>query len=120
MVDPDLDPGEDANRWRYDAHIDPALQFDTKRAAVESLIDEALASGDQEVMRRALEDLKRMSAPYLNWAGKAERTAFDVDTVSLHVHERIDPSTILAAVRHRMKTTDTSGLKQGGLCGCGP
>ena len=115
MVDPDLDPGEDANRWRYDAHIDPALQFDMSRGAIESLIDEALASGDQEVMRRALEDLKRMSAPYLNWAGKAERTAFDVDTVSLHVHERIDPATILTAVRRRMKATDTSSLKQGGL-----
>ena len=37
--------------------------------------------------------------PQLVWAGKAERTSFDVPTVSLHVHERIDPKTIIAAVR---------------------
>ncbi len=37
--------------------------------------------------------------PALHWAGKAERTSFEVDTVSLHVHERIDPLSILAAVR---------------------
>ncbi len=33
--------------------------------------------------------------PALQWAGKAERTSFDVQTVSLHVHERIDPRTII-------------------------
>jgi len=33
------------------------------------------------------------------WAGKTERTSFDVPTVSLHVHERINPKAIIAAVR---------------------
>ncbi|MCI0722751.1 MAG: site-specific DNA-methyltransferase, partial [Acidobacteria bacterium] len=28
--------------------------------------------------------------PTLQWAGKAERTSFEIPTVSLHVHERID------------------------------
>ncbi|MFH1562628.1 MAG: site-specific DNA-methyltransferase [Nitrospirota bacterium] len=37
--------------------------------------------------------------PQLQWAGKAERTSFDVPTTSLHVHERIDPRTIIEAVR---------------------
>jgi adenine-specific DNA-methyltransferase len=37
--------------------------------------------------------------PCLNWAGKAEHTSFEVPTVSLHVHERIDPRTIIEAVR---------------------
>lgn len=37
--------------------------------------------------------------PQLVWAGKAERTSFEVPTVSLHVHERIDPRTIIEAVR---------------------
>lgn len=32
---------------------------------------------------------------------KAEHTSFDVETVSLHVHERIDPRTIIEAVRKR-------------------
>lgn len=37
--------------------------------------------------------------PQLVWAGKAERLSFEVPTVSLHVHERIDPKTIIEAVR---------------------
>lgn len=36
--------------------------------------------------------------PQLVWAGKAERSSFEVDTVSLHVHERIDPLTIISRV----------------------
>ena len=39
--------------------------------------------------------------PQLVWAGKAERTSFDVPTVSLHEHERIDPRSIIEAVRKR-------------------
>jgi adenine-specific DNA-methyltransferase len=39
--------------------------------------------------------------PQLVWAGKAEHTSFEVPTVSLHVHERIDPRTIIEAVRKR-------------------
>ncbi len=37
--------------------------------------------------------------PQLVWAGKAEHTSFEVPTASLHVHERIDPRTIIEAVR---------------------
>jgi adenine-specific DNA-methyltransferase len=39
--------------------------------------------------------------PQLVWAGKREHTSFEVPTVSLHVHERIDPYTIIKAVRKR-------------------
>ncbi len=39
--------------------------------------------------------------PQLQWAGKAERTSFEVPTVSLHVHERIDPRSIIEAVRKK-------------------
>ena len=39
--------------------------------------------------------------PQLSWAGKAEHTSFEVPTVSLHVHERIDPCTIIEAVHKR-------------------
>src|SRR5258706_2097917 len=37
--------------------------------------------------------------PQLTWAGKKERTSFEVPSVSLHVHERIDPRTIMEAVK---------------------
>ena len=39
--------------------------------------------------------------PQLVWAGKAEHTSFEVPTVSLHVHERIDPRTIIEAVQKK-------------------
>ena len=42
--------------------------------------------------------------PTLTWAGKAEHTSFELPTVSLHVHERIDPKTIMEAVRRRNGT----------------
>jgi len=138
VVTPETDPDQARTTWAYDPHIDPALQFDSSRAQVERLIDDALEAGSERMQafqqellawidhalagqdeaavrevvhnlrrrveetlpvpseREALEQLKRQSAPYLNWTGKAERTSFDVDTVSLHVHERIDPASILA------------------------
>ncbi len=40
--------------------------------------------------------------PVLTWAGKAECTSFEVVTLSLHVHERIDPKTIFDAVRTKI------------------
>ena len=49
--------------------------------------------------------------PSLQWAGKAEHTAFEVPTVSLHVHERIDPRTIIQAVRKK----NGNGFVQGSL-----
>ena len=112
VVTPETDPEQPRTELKYDPHIDPALQFDTGRAQIEALIDNALTSGDDATMRGALETLKRMAAPYLNWAGKAERTSFEVDTVSLHVHERIDPASILAAVRKRMQQGKGEGGTQ--------
>jgi len=102
LVTPDDDPDQPKTRWAYDPHIDPALQFDSARAQVENLIDDALASGDAAVMRAALAQLKQHAAPYLNWSGKAERTSFEVDTVSLHVHERIDPATVLGRIKKQL------------------
>jgi len=39
--------------------------------------------------------------PFLSWAGKAEGTEVEVQNVSLHVHERIDPRRIVAAFTKR-------------------
>jgi hypothetical protein len=46
--------------------------------------------------------------PTLVWAGKAEQNTIEVPTVSLHVHERIDPRTIIEAVRKRNGTLTRS------------
>ncbi len=45
--------------------------------------------------------------PQLQWAGKAEHTSFEVPTRSLHVHERIDPKTIIDTVQK-----EETGYKQ--------
>ena len=50
--------------------------------------------------------------PQLQWAGKAEHTSFEVPTVSLHVHERIDPRTIIETVR---KSNGSNAPSQGSL-----
>jgi len=108
MVHAGTDPDGAKTTWSYDPHLDPVLNFDSARSGVETLIDDALASDDPDRMRDALMELKRLQAPYLNWTGKAEKTSFEVDTVSLHVHERVDPATILANAAKRLKGKDAS------------
>ena len=41
------------------------------------------------------------SDPQLQWAGKAERLSFEVPTVPLHIHEKIDSRSIIETVRAR-------------------
>lgn len=103
MVKPENDPARPKSVWHYDPHLDPVLQFDPARAKIEKLIESALKSREESKMRGALEELKRLQQPYLTWTGKAEGTSFEVDAVSLHVHERIDPASILSSVRKRAK-----------------
>lgn len=117
LVNEASDPEQPKTTYAYDPHLDPALQFDSARSRAEKLIDDALAGDDPVAMRHALETLRTLSAPYLQWTGKAERTSFEVDTVSLHVHERIDAMSILSAVSKRQgKKTDkaaTGGIQPG-------
>jgi adenine-specific DNA-methyltransferase len=48
--------------------------------------------------------------PQLAWAGKEEKTALKVDTVSLHVHERVDPYAIIEAVRNKKSFVEQPSL----------
>lgn len=113
LVNETSDPEQAKTPWAYDPHLDPSLQFDSARAGAEKLIDDALASGEPAAMRHALEEMRRMSAPHLAWTGKAERTSFEVDTVSLHVHERIDAMSILSAVSKRQGKKDNKAAMGG-------
>lgn len=130
--DPHLDPellfDSSSRRYQVEVLIDEALAAsaaDAEQTQTELLdwLDHALAGDNEAAVREVvtnlrkriagrkpdvgisapLEELKRLQSPYLQWAGKAERTSFEVDTVSLHVHERIDPATILAAVQKRIR-----------------
>jgi adenine-specific DNA-methyltransferase len=47
----------------------------------------------------AVEQLKRLERPFLNWAGKAERLSFEVPTLPLSVHERLSTKAILETLK---------------------
>lgn len=90
--------------YAYDPHIDPSLQFDSYSSEIEKIINNGLEANSIEETKEALFELKKRREPYLNWAGKAEHTTFEVPIVSLHVHERIDPLSIIESVRKKDKS----------------
>ena len=47
----------------------------------------------------AIDQLKRLEKPFLNWAGKAERLSFKVPTLPLFVHERLSTKAILETLK---------------------
>ncbi|MDE0119185.1 MAG: site-specific DNA-methyltransferase [Bdellovibrionales bacterium] len=89
---------EKKKKYAFDCHISPELKFDPKRAEIEKIIDRGLSGSEQEA-KMALEKLKKKQEPYLNWTGKAEQTSFEIPTVSLHTHEKIDSRAIIEKVR---------------------
>lgn len=104
LVTPETDPDSgQQKKYAYDPHLDPVLSFDggKLRDELAAVIERGLAACTLEDAKAALKTLRNAQEPYLNWAGKAEHTSFEVPVVSLHVHERIDPRTIIEAVRKR-------------------
>ena len=107
--DPSLSPaldwdGQNPAREQGEAKI-AALQERVARlaATVEGGGDSAnvLAAARKE-LAAACEDaqaLKALSAPFLNWAGKAERVSFDVPTLPLFVHERLSTAVIVETLK---------------------
>ena len=63
LVNVASDPQQPKQTWAYDPHLDPVLNFDSGRAELETLIDDALAAGDDKTMRAALEELQRRGSP---------------------------------------------------------
>ncbi len=57
----------------------------------------------------ALEQLKRLAKPFLNWAGKAERQSFEVPTLPLFVHERLSTRAIIETLTGHKKEQETQG-----------
>lgn len=92
-------------RYSYDSSLSPALDWDGQnfaREQGEALLREILEAPLLETARDAARKLARLSQPFLNWAGKAERLSFDVPSLPLFVHERLSTSAILATLRgHR-------------------
>jgi adenine-specific DNA-methyltransferase len=50
-------------------------------------------------VEEAVEQLRKLGRPFLDWAGKAERLSFDVPTLPLFVHERLSTKAILETLR---------------------
>jgi len=83
---------KEPKKYRYDSSLSPALDWDGQNSAREQgevLIREILEAKSIEQAKAAAHKLRRLSEPFLNWAGKAERLSFDVPTLPLFVHERL-------------------------------
>jgi len=95
-------------KYRYDPSLDPELSWDINadRERGEALIQKIRGATTLEEARAAAEELARMSRPFLNWAGKAERREFEVPTLPLFVHERLSTKAILESLKgHRPQQT---------------
>ena len=111
--------------YQYDSSLSPALDWDAQNPAreqgealiaqlkrhIEELRTASLPSppgrgqgeggGEGEVVKalrqaeETLRQIKALSKPFLNWAGKAERLSFDVPTLPLFIHERLSTKAII-------------------------
>ena len=109
-------------KYRYDDSLSPSLEWDGQNPARElgewllACIEEAARLpaphqfpkaqqfGDAKVfgLADALQALRALGKPFLNWAGKAERLSFEVPTVPLFVHERLSTKAIVETLKgHR-------------------
>src|SRR5207247_4471586 len=95
-------------KYRYDRSLDPQLSWDINayREAAEGLIEKISAAKAVEDARAAAEELKRISSPFLNWAGKAERNGLTVPTLPLFTHERLSTEAILKSVQTHKQQLD--------------
>jgi adenine-specific DNA-methyltransferase len=95
-------------KYRYDRSLDPQLSWDINadREHAEVLIEKVRSANSMEDARSAAEELKRMSSPFLNWAGKAEQNSFSVPTLPLFVHERLSTEAILKSVQTHKQQLD--------------
>ncbi|KAA0225180.1 site-specific DNA-methyltransferase [candidate division KSB1 bacterium] len=124
-VQPLFNKRKPPQRYRYDSSLSPALDWDGSNSAREhgewliACIEQASRldpphrfaevqqfkdpSGRTIASVRGLQDaidqLKRISKPFLNWAGKAERLSFEAPTLPLFIHERLSTQAILETIK---------------------
>jgi adenine-specific DNA-methyltransferase len=117
-------------KYRYDDSLSPVLEWDGQNPArergeariakAEAELAEARkklngkpetkeAAGHVAAAQAAIRELKAMSKPFLNWAGKAERLSLDVPTLPLFIHERLSTKAILDTLKgHRFDRDQTT------------
>jgi adenine-specific DNA-methyltransferase len=98
-------------KYRYDSSLSPALQWDESpaRERGEALIREILEADSIEKAKAAASELKTLSKPFLDWAGKAEHAAFEVPTLPLFVHERLSTKAIIETLKGHKIQADLFG-----------
>jgi adenine-specific DNA-methyltransferase len=96
--------------YRYDPSLDPQLSWDINadRERAEALIRQIQEAKTLEEAKAAAVALARMSRPFLDWAGKAERAEFSVPTLPLFVHERLSTKAILETLKGRKRDKQMS------------
>jgi len=119
-------------QYRFDSSLAPALEWDGQnpsRERAEALIHQLAEAGlkladlakapvtkerNHQIdelraqIREAESALRKISGPFLNWTGKAERLSFEVPTLPLFVHERLSTAAILDTLKgHKRDKQDT-------------
>jgi adenine-specific DNA-methyltransferase len=120
--------------YRYDSSLSPALNWDGQNPARElgewllDVIERAAAlpvphafdrpqqfkaadgtvAASVTTLHEAVELLRRLGRPFLDWTGKAERLSFDVPTLPLFIHERLSTKAIVETLTgHRRDKQQT-------------
>ena len=112
-------------KYRYDRSLDPQLSWDINadrehaEALIEKIVGQASslpslvakgettkAAAEAAALQSTAEELKSLSSPFLNWAGKAERDLLSVPTLPLFTHERLSTEAILKSVQTHKQQLD--------------
>lgn len=97
--------------YRYDSSLAPSLEWDENNSArdhAEALLKQIETAGTLEEAQAAARELLRMSRPFLNWSGKAERARFEVPTLPLFIHERLSTKAIIETLRSHKRDKQLS------------
>ncbi|MDZ4782877.1 MAG: site-specific DNA-methyltransferase [Planctomycetia bacterium] len=91
--------------YRYDSSLAPSLEWDAGnpvREEGEALLRQLQEAATLDEAKSVAAKLAALGKPFLNWAGKPERTSFDVPTLPLFIHERLSTRAILETLKgHR-------------------
>ena len=94
--------------YSYSPRLDPTLHFDDLGGA--DALPELLATARQRALTeeeaRVVAEALRVHEPWLEWAGKRETKAVEVDPVALHIHERVSSQAILKVAARQDITRD--------------
>ena len=84
-------------KYEYNPHLPPVLRFDQRGGPdkLPPLLAKATQGPLTKDEARLLAEALARQEPWLEWTGKREAKAFEVDPVALHIHERVSTHAIL-------------------------